>query len=42
MEFWVKSPLGEKQDEGKGHHGNRDEGDVRVAEEAHNDNMEEK
>ena len=42
MEFWVKSPLGEKQDEGKCHHGNRDEGDVGVAEEAHNDNMEEK
>ena len=42
MEFWVKSPLGDKQDEGKGHHGHEDKEDVRVAEEADNDNMEEK
>ena len=42
MEVGVKSPLGDKHDEGEGHHGNGDEEDVRVAKEADNDNMEEK
>ena len=42
MEVGVKSPLGDKHDECKDHHGNGDEEYVGVAEEAHNDNMEEK